>query len=181
MPTGAQILHTLGINFTPRVEDLEEAYWRDTEILHLALLDLEPSFQNILRCICKLEDPVDWDFAEPAQKPAASWRKKHICDTVDFIIHKLLRFNKGECHKLKQHFRLTLRWGEIAVIQSLRQICATFVVLPVLYLCVRDLSKWCSYLIFHIDGYFMILNDKRSLPFVRTMKSRLSLIYTGIK
>lgn len=44
MPRGAQILHTLGIDFT-RVEDLERGVSeRDTEILHLELLDLEPIF-----------------------------------------------------------------------------------------------------------------------------------------
>lgn len=43
-------------------------------MLHLVLLDLEPSFSEFLflRSVCKLGDPVKWSFPEPAQEPVAS-------------------------------------------------------------------------------------------------------------
>lgn len=60
----------------------KEAYQRHTEILHLVLLDLEPSFMifflSLFLSICKLGDPVKWSFAAPAQEPVASWGKEIV-------------------------------------------------------------------------------------------------------
>ena len=54
----------------------KEAYWRQTEILHLELLDLVPRFFFFsLLSICKLGDPVKWSCQEPDQEPAAKEKR----------------------------------------------------------------------------------------------------------
>lgn len=121
MPTGAQILHTLGINFTQRVEDLERGVTERHLNTASCVIGFGAQFSDFffsLRSVCKLGDPVVRSQPEnlwPAEEKRLFW---------GFTLEYNSCYN--ECLKIIRKKELYLTWHTV--------MCTNFIICELLYL-----------------------------------------------